>query len=233
MNIIGFIFARGGSKGVPGKNIKKIAGKPLITYSIEAGLASQYINKIIVSTDDPQIAQVAIEAGAQVPFMRPGELATDQSPEWLSWQHAIRQVQDQGGQLDIFVSIPATAPLRLSHDIDLCIKTLIEDDNADMVITVAKAQHHPDFNMITMTTDGYANLAGNLGKTICRRQDAAAMYDMTTVAYVARPGFIMKSRSMFDGKIKPIVIPRSRALDIDTQFDFKIARLLIEDEQKR
>ena len=110
MKVLGFVFARGGSKGVPGKNIKSLAGKPLITYSIEAGLESVLIDRVIVSTDDKEIKNYAILAGAEVPFIRPAQLASDDSPEWLSWQHAISEIRKRDGDFDVFVSIPATSP---------------------------------------------------------------------------------------------------------------------------
>src|SRR5687767_5970077 len=91
-HIVGFIFARGGSKGIPRKNIRLLGGKPLIAYSIEAARASRFIERVIVSTDDPEIAKVAQQYGAEIPFIRPAELAQDNSPEWLAWQHAVRSL---------------------------------------------------------------------------------------------------------------------------------------------
>ena len=119
MKIIAFIFARGGSKGLPNKNIKILNGKPLIAWSIEHAKKINRIDRVIVSTDSEEIAKIAREFGAEVPFMRPLELATDESPEWLSWQHGLKYLKSIDGCLpDLMLSIPATAPLRDVEDIN-------------------------------------------------------------------------------------------------------------------
>lgn len=226
--IVGFIFARGGSKGVPGKNIRLLAGKPLIAYAIETAFQSEFIDRVVVSTDDEKISQIAQNFGAEIPFLRPKKLAQDNSPEWLAWQHAIRTLreQDNGRKLNVFVSIPPTAPLRSVEDVDNSIKTFLESD-ADIVITVKKAGRHPSFNMVTLDEHSCAKLVLPLDKQIIRRQDAPPVYDMTTVAYVANPKFIMESKAIFEGKVKAVIIPEERALDIDTELDFKFAEFLI------
>jgi len=231
--IVGFIFARGGSQEVPGKNIRHLAGKPLIAYAIETAFQSEFIDRVVVSTDDEKIAQVAQDFGAEVPFIRPKELAQDNSPEWLVWQHAIRTLkeQDKGKELDVFVSIPPTAPLRAVKDVDNAIQTFLESD-ADIVITVKKAGRHPSFNMITLDEQNCANLVLPLDKQITRRQDAPLVYDMTTVAYVANPQFIMEAKSIFDGKVKSVIIPEERAVDIDSELDFQFAEYLMTNRMK-
>jgi len=231
--IVGFIFARGGSQGVSGKNIRLLAGKPLIAYAIETAFQSEFIDRVVVSTDDEKIAQVAQNFGAEIPFVRPKELAQDNSPEWLVWQHAIRTLkeQDRDRKLDVFVSIPPTAPLRAVKDVDNAIQTFLESD-ADIVITVKKAGRHPSFNMIRLDEQSCARLVMPLDKQIIRRQDAPPVYDMTTVAYVASPKFIMESKAVFEGKVKAVLIPEERALDIDTELDFKFAEFLMTDGMK-
>jgi N,N'-diacetyl-8-epilegionaminate cytidylyltransferase len=232
--IVGFIFARGGSQGVPGKNIRLLAGKPLIAYAIETAFQSGFINRVIVSTDDKKIAQVAQAFGAEVPFIRPKELAQNNSPEWLAWQHAIQTLkeQDNGRRLDVFVSIPPTAPLRNTEDVDNAIQTFLASD-ADIVITAKKASCHPSFNMVILDELNCAKLVLPLDKQIIRRQDAPPVYDMTTVAYVASPKFIMESKAVFEGRVKAVVIPEERALDIDTELDFQFAEYLMTKRMKR
>jgi N-acylneuraminate cytidylyltransferase len=232
--IVGFIFARGGSQGVPGKNIRFLAGKPLIAYAIETVLQSELISRVVVSTDDEKIARVAQDFGAEVPFVRPKELAQDNSPEWLAWQHAIWTLkeQDNGKELDVFVSVPPTAPLRTVEDIDNAIQTFLASD-ADIVITVKKASRHPSFNMITLDEQNCAKLVLPLDKQIIRRQDAPLIYDMTTVAYIANPKFIMESKAVFEGRVKAVIIPEERALDIDTELDFQFAEYLMINRMKR
>lgn len=222
----GFIFARGGSKGLPGKNIKPLASKPLIAHAIEMGKACAYLETVIVSTDDPAIAAVAREYGAEVPFMRPDELSADNSPEWLAWQHAIRWVQANRGEFDTFVSLPATAPLRALEDVTACIDTLWADPAADAVITVRAAERSPYFNMVKLDSNGYAHPVIECSPPIMRRQDAPEVFDLTTVAYAVRPAFVFRCSSLFEGNVKAVVVPAERALDIDTAYDFRIAECM-------
>lgn len=223
-NIVAFIFARGGSKGLPRKNLLPFGGIPLIAHSINTARALSRINRVVVSTDDEEIAEIAVRAGAEVPFMRPKELASDTAPEWLAWQHAIKTLKAQGDSVDVFLSMPPTSPLRTPEDIDCCIDTYFES-RVDIVVTVREAERSPYFNMVKKKEDGSVCLAveGNFH----RRQDAPVLYDMTTVAYVARADFILQTDRIFDGKVKAVQIPSERALDIDTKLDFVVGEALI------
>jgi N-acylneuraminate cytidylyltransferase len=227
-HVIAGIFARGGSKGVPRKNIRLLAGKPLIAYAIETARASELIDRVIVSTDDAEIANVALQYGAEVPFMRPSELAQDDSPEWSAWQHAIRMLEGAEGRLrlDAFVCVPPTSPLRSVEDVDACVRMLLAGDT-DMVITVRPAERSPYFNMVVLDDLSYARLVIQPQQATFRRQDVPVVYDMTTVAYAARPEFVLGANSMFQGKVKAVVVPSDRALDIDTELDFRIAEFLL------
>lgn len=226
LRTIAFIFARGGSKGVPRKNIKLLDGKPLIAHSIGVARACSGIETVIVSTDDSAIASVAREHGAEVPFLRPSELATDSSPEWLAWRHATEWVQKNRGDFDVFLSLPPTSPFRNVQDVESCILALTEDSTADIAITVKDADRSPYFNMVALDAQGYAGLVIKSRGSITRRQDAPAVYDITTVAYAARPSFILKANGFFDGRIKTTKVPPERALDIDTPFDFILAEAI-------
>ena len=226
--MIAVIAARGGSKGVPRKNVRPLAGKPLIAHAIETALESEWIDRVIVSTDDIEIAEVSQRYGAEVPFMRPEELARDDSPEWLTWQHAIRSLESVKGipNIDVFVSIPPTAPLRSVENVDACIQMLLESD-ADIVITVKPAERNPYFNMVTLVEGDDARLVMLPERPVHRRQDAPPVYDVTTVAYAARPLFVLNATSMFEGKVKAVVVPAEGALDIDTELDFKFAEFML------
>ena len=230
MNIIALICARSGSKGVPNKNIKLLAGKPLIVRSINQIKELKEINRVIVSTDSEEIANIAINAGAEVPFMRPKKLAEDDSPEWLVWRHALDSINKlDGGYPDILIIVPVTAPLRTVDDLKNC---LIEyqKGNADIIITATDSHRSPYFNMVKIDKEGMANLVISPEETITRRQDTPNIYDMTTVAYVTTPKFVFENDSSFSGKVRHVHIPIERALDIDTLFDFKIAELLLSKE---
>lgn len=226
-NTIGLIFARGGSKGLPRKNTKLLNGKPLIAWSIEQAKAVNEIDRVIVSTDCEEIAKISIKYGAEVPFMRPSELATDDSPEWLSWQHALNFLKNENEILpDAIVSVPPTAPCRSTLDIQNAIKKFFENE-IDAIITVTESNRNPWFNMVQESEDGYVDLVNKPKNTIYRRQDAKKVYDMTTVAYVLRPSFILNNNSIFSGKIKALKIPVERSLDIDSIYDFHIAEYLL------
>ena len=223
MKRYGFIFARGGSKGVPGKNIKPLGGLPLIGHAIRAGQESGMLDRIIVSTDDTQIARIARNLGAEAPFKRPEELAQDTSPEWLAWQHAV----DQMDVFDTFVSLPCTSPMRNGEDVKHCIE-LFEQGGCDVVVTAREAERHPSFNMVTLDENGYAAIAMQPKEHITRRQDAPAVFDLTTVCYVTTPDFIRQHSGIFQGRVKAAIIPAERALDIDTELDFAFAEFMME-----
>ena len=224
MSIIAFVFARGGSKGLSRKNLLPLGGKPLIVHSIDIARSLSRIEKVVVSTDDPEIADVARRAGAVVPFLRPKELATDTAPEWLSWQHAIRSLRDGGERVDVFLSLPPTAPLRIAADVECCLDAFLAT-SADMVITVREAERNPYFNMVRRDGDGSVRLA--IEGSFHRRQDAPVLYDMTTVAFVGRAEFILGAQRIFDGVVRAVLIPPQRALDIDSELDLRIGSALI------
>ena len=227
MSVIAFIFARGGSKGLPGKNIRPLGGKPLIAWSIEQALAVKRIDRVIISTDSEDIAEVARKYGAEVPFIRPEQLASDNSPEWLAWRHALTYLIETDGKLpEVMLSLPATAPLRLPIDIENCLDKYSEGD-VDMVITVTDAHRSPYFNMVKSNDDGTVGLVIPPPSAIARRQDAPRVFDMTTVAYVVSPEFVMNHNSVFEGRVRAVHVPVGRAIDIDTLLDFQIAESLL------
>lgn len=223
---VAVIPARGGSKGVPRKNIRLLAGKPLIAYSIEAALASKTIDRVVVSTDDDEIAAISRQFGAEVPFMRPSELAQDSSPEWQTWQHAIRALQEDGSLLGVFVCVSPTSPLRSVEDIDSCVRVLRESD-ADLVMTVTSTARNPYFNMMVLDAQNYARVVIPTDQPLHRRQDAPIVYDATTVAYAARPEYVLTARSFFEGNVKAVLVPEERAVDLDTDLDFRFAEFLL------
>ncbi len=229
MTLTAFVFARGGSKGLPGKNIRPLAGKPLIAWSIEQALAVPRIGRVIVSTDSAEIADVARTSGAEVPFLRPDDLAGDRAPEMLAWRHALEVLQStEGATPDPFISVPATSPLRLPEDIDAVIDEY-QRSNADVVLTVTEAHRSPWFNMVRQGQDGDYHLvnAGDGGKAIVRRQDTPKVFDITTVAYAVKPGYIAQHADLWSGRVSAVEVPAERSSDIDTLLDFEIAEFLM------
>lgn len=226
MKTVAFIFARGGSKGLLGKNVLPLCGKPMIAWSIAHAKAVERIERVIVSTDDEAIATVAREYGAETPFLRPAELARDDSPEWLAWRHALIYLQENGGLPDAMVSVPVTAPLREPTDIERCLD-VFETGDADVVVTVSEAHRSPYFNMVRQNEDGTVGLVIAPAAKVVRRQDVPAVFDMATVAYVAAPHFVLTREAMFEGRVRAVSVPAERAIDIDTLLDFQIAECLM------
>ena len=227
MKAIAIIFARGGSKGLPGKNIRLLGGKPLIAWSIEHALAIRRIIRVIVSTDSEEIARIARQYGAEVPFIRPTKYAKDDSPEWLAWRHALNYLTKETGLLpEVMVSIPPTAPLRLEIDIENCLDEY-EKGDVDTVITVTDAHRSPYFNMVKTNEDGTVSLVNSMKSAVSRRQDAPVVYDMATVCYVVNPEFVINNNSTFEGRVRAVHVPPERAIDIDTLLDFQITETLL------
>jgi len=197
----------------------------MIAHSIECGLAVPGVERVIVSTDDLEIAEVGRAFGAETPFLRPGELATDTSPEFLAWKHAIGEMTSRTGPFDIMLSLPTTSPLRSVGDVGNCLAELFSSPEADAVLTVQKASRNPYFNMVQRDPEGYCRLAGGTGGII-RRQDAPEVFDVSTVAYAAKTPFVMNSSSLFDGRLRCVEVPRIRAVDIDDPLDLDWARFL-------
>lgn len=224
MKTFAFVFARAGSKGVPGKNIRLLCNKPLLAYSLDIACQVAEIERSFVSTDSLEIAAVAEFYGATV-IHRPAELARDDTPEWLAWQHAIGWVKTAFGDFDRFISLPATAPLRTREDVSHCLSRL--DDTTDVVITMTPSQRSPWFNMVKVDRNERLSILVNDDVSIVRRQDAPTAYDITTIAYVMRPRFILENKNLWDGRVRGVLIPQERALDIDTEFDFKLAEILM------
>jgi N-acylneuraminate cytidylyltransferase len=227
MNAVAFVFARGGSKGLPGKNTRLFGGKPLIAWSIERALDVSRISRVIVSTDSEEIAAISRKFGADVPFIRPTELATDESPEWLSWRHGLEYLRETTGSLPkVMVSVPSVSPLGLAIDIENCIDEY-EKGLSDIVITVTDAHRSPYFNMVRANPDGTYGLVDRSFSTFARRQDAPKVYDMATVCYVANSDFVMSNDSIFNGRVGAVHVPIDRAIDIDSLLDFQIAEYFL------
>lgn len=225
MNTVAFIFARGGSKGLPEKNIKLLNGKPLVQYSIETARNIARITKVFVSTDCDRIAKIARDNGVEV-IERPAELATDTSPEWLSWRHAIDYVSNHYGPFQTFVSLPSTSPLRTEQDVENALDKL-NSTNADICISITPASRSPYYNMVRMSSDDIVNLVIEPQCEVSRRQDAPMVFDITTVVYAAPVTFINNSSSIFSGKVTATLVPKIRAIDIDDIYDFMFAESVL------
>ena len=228
MTVFGVVFARGGSKGLPGKNLRHVGGRSLLSHAIAAGQKADLVDKVLVSTDSHEIMLAAAPLGAEVPFLRPAELSEDHSPEWGAWQHLAGYLMACGAaDSDLLVSVPTTAPLRLPKDIDQAVNTF-QNGNFDVVLTVTESARSPWFNMVTRDYSGRVQLTLQGGNTdLHRRQDAPQVFDITTVAYVTSLGFVQQAKRLFDGSVGSVTVPGERAIDVDTELDLRIADFLM------
>jgi CMP-N,N'-diacetyllegionaminic acid synthase len=222
------ICCRGGSKGVPGKNIRLLHGKPLIAYTIETAKACKLIDDVIVSTDDEQIAAVAKQFGAKVPFIRPAEFATDGASKWPVFTHALETYEAQFEvTVDYLVDIDVTVPLKSAEDIDGAIQMALDNPATDVVITGYEPDKNPFFNMMQITEDGYAEIVKKHNKPIVRRQDAPKVYGLSGAAFVVKRSALYQFEHWSTAVCKIYPMPKERALDIDNEIDFKIIEFLM------
>lgn len=219
-----FIFVRGGSKGILNKNLQKVGEHTLLALAIRDALQASNISRVIVSTDSAEIAREALRCGAEIPFMRPEELSGDASPEIESWKHALRFILSTEGSLpEVFVSVPATAPLRAPQDIDDCINLYFKS-KCDGVVTMCKSARSPFFNLVKVNQCGEIELFSP--SSIHRRQDAQPTYDLATVCYVFDPIYVLGCENILNGRVIGFEIPKDRAMDIDDEFDLEVTRAL-------
>ena len=225
MNLLTLICARKGSKGIKNKNIKLFNGKPLIYYTIKKALTSKFIDEVYVSTDSNKISKISKAFGAKIRFLRKKNLSKDTTPEIKVWKDAISRLEKLNRKkYDYLCVLPITSPLRLTKDIDDCIK-IFKSKKCDGVITITPSSKNPYFNMVQINKRNL-NLINNAKKKIFTRQKSPKVYDVTTLAYVMSTKFIKEKNSIFDGKLEYKIIPKIRSVDIDDEIDFKFAEFL-------
>ncbi len=223
MNVV-FIFARSGSKGLKNKNIKMFNGKPLIYWTIKQAKKLKNIDEIILSTDSKKIAELGAKYGAKVYFLRPKILAKDNSPEWLSWKHAVNFLEKKLKKFPKkIIVLPVTSPCRKVSDINKCIR-LFDNRKIDISMVVTKSNHHPSFNLVKKR--GNIIKLINSYRKISNRQEFVNTFKLTTVAIVTNSEIILKKKRIFDAKVGAIEIPNSRAIDIDSIDDFSYCEYL-------
>jgi N-acylneuraminate cytidylyltransferase/CMP-N,N'-diacetyllegionaminic acid synthase len=226
--IVGAICARGGSKGVPRKNLRSLGGKPLIAHTIQCAQACSALERIVVSTDDQQIAEVARQYGAEVPFIRPAHLAQDDSSKWPVFQHLVQTLGQMGGRpIDVLVDLDTGVPLRQPSDIAGCVAQLLGGE-AEVVVTAYAADRNPYFNMVELGVDGFARIVIPSAKPIARRQDAPAVYSLSPAVYAMRREGLWKYEHWSQARLQLYMIPRERAIDIDSELDFRLVEYLMQ-----
>ena len=225
MKIVALINARGGSKGIKNKNILKFKNTTLLGNSILQAKRIKLIQRIFVSTDNKKIAKKSLKYGAEVPFLRPKNLAKDNSPEILSIRHAINFFKIKLKlKPDYIVSLPTTSPLRSIQDIKNCILKA-KKNKLDVVFSITPSKRNPYFNMVQIKKNKLNIICKNKKKYFTR-QTAPKCFDLTTVCYVFRADYILKNSNLFSGKVGFVIIPNERAVDIDDSIDYNFVKFL-------
>ena len=220
------ICARGGSKGVPNKNIRPMGGKPLIVHSVLQAQSSGLFEAIAVSSDSMKILDISKKFGADYSILRPPELASDSAPKLPAIQHCVNEVETLSGEnFDVIVDLDITSPLRITKDIEGAVK-LLEDKNVSNVITGCPARRSPYFNLVERDEMGYARLSKPPEKTITCRQDAPKCFDMNASIYVWNRAGLIGSKSIFNADTLLFVMPEERSIDVDHEWEFEYVEFL-------
>ena len=223
--IIAIIPARSGSKGLPDKNIRILNGKPLIAYSIIQAQEAGIIDEIFLSTDSQEYANIAIQYGANVPFLRSDELASDSASTWDCVREALEQYHTIGKEYDIFVVLQPTSPLRTAGDIINAVKKMVLS-NADSVVSVCEADHSP---LWYNTLPENKSLKGFVRSEIMAktRQELPTFYRINGAIYAISTSYFLRTQNIYDGNSFAYIMPKERSIDIDTLFDFSLAEYLL------
>ncbi len=229
MTTICTICARGGSVGLPRKNIRPLLGKPLIAYSIEQALACAQIDEVYVSTDDDEIAAVARQYGAIVPFKRPAELATSEAGKLPVIQHLVDYLAAAGQDFLRIVDLQPTSPLRLPEDITATLALL--DDSTDVVITGSLTDKNPYFSMVERKPDGSIGLVSKVEGGFVTRQMAPPVYAMNGSVYAWHRETLQLG--LWGGRVQLHVMPPERSVDIDSEIDFQLCELMLAAAQQK
>lgn len=228
--VLAIVPARGGSKGIPRKNIKNLCGKPLIAWTIEQALKSKYIDRLIVSTEDEEIAKISRDYGAEVPFSRPIELAQDDTPGIEPILHCINWLKDNENYYPDYVCIlQCTSPLRKVNHIDEALEKLIEK-KADSIIGVRKSEISP-YWMKNIVNGKLVDFIKDSHKYV-RRQDLPAVYRLNGAIYIGKTDILVNNRNWYTDNTLPYIMSQEDSIDIDTIMDFKFAEIIMKEKLK-
>jgi len=226
LRILGLVPARGGSKGVPGKNVRPLAGHTLLEYTARAARESGVLDRIILSTDSPEIAEAGRRAGLEVPFMRPAALATDDTPMVPVIQHALTEVSEHGWSPDIVVLLQPTSPLRRPAHIRDAIG-MLRDTSADSVVTVVEVPRHLSPDYVMRIEGGRLKPFLPDGARVTRRQDARPAYSRDGTVYAFRRSTLERTGGIYGEDCRPLLIDACDSLSIDSPADWDEAERLL------
>ena len=225
--VLATICARGGSKGIQGKNVRALHGKPLIQYTLECAQQSSRVHRLVVSTDSDEIADIVRGIGCDVGYSRPAELASDTAAKIDAIRHVTEYVEHtQGFFPDIVVDLDIGVPMRHPSDVDRAVDALWHDPLMDAVVTVYPAERNPYFNMVERRPNGYYGVVGKVAPPVVRRQDAPVVYSVTPAVFGWRRDR-MNITHLYEGRWGVVEMPVDRSVDIDTEFEFQIVELLM------
>lgn len=226
IKVIAIIPARGGSKRLPGKNVKLLAGKPMIAYAINAAKNSRFVSQTVVSTDDPQIAEAAKKYGAAIPFIRPAELASDTAKSIDVIEHCVNFLETNlGEKADIIVLIQPTSPLVLPQDVDAVIEKLTQT-NSNSCATVVKVLQRPEW-MYQINNDKTVPYLASDGTNL-RGQDLPELFCLNGAVYAVKRNTLINDHLLIDNhSFSSVIMPRERSIDVDEIFDFDFAQSIL------
>lgn len=230
MTTICVISARGGSRGLPGKNIRLLLNKPLIVWSIEQALATPEIDRVVVSTDSEEIAKIAKGAGAEVPFIRPDYLSTSEAGKFDVFKHALKLCEEfYGEKYEFYLDLDCTSPLRDVTDISASIAKFRDARKRGVngIFSICSARKNPYFNLLELDGAGALKICKKLPSTIVRRQDAPLVFEHVASIYVLCPDYIRSASYLLDGHMEGYDIGIEKSLDIDSDFDFLLIEYLM------
>lgn len=231
MNKLCTICMRGGSRGVPNKNLRELCGKPLMAYTIEQALLSKLFEHVVVSTDSETIAEIAKSYGAETWFLRSAEFATDEVSKLPAIRHAFQEAEKHFSlQFDVLVDLDATSPLRNVEDITDAYQQFVDED-AGILITACPSRKNPYFNMVEIIK-GKVRTVKQINEAVVRRQDAPVVYDMNASIYIWNRQAILENDTLFTDKTSLYVMPEERSVDIDTELDWEFVEYMIEKSKK-
>lgn len=227
MNVLGLIPARGGSKAIPRKNLALLGGRPLIAWTTEAGRESKRLSRLIVSTDDDEIAEVARTLGAEVPFRRSPELSDDQAPALAVIRHAVTILDDkENWRCDVVVYLQPTSPFRTFRHIDAAVD-LLSTGACDVAVSVVAVPHNFAPGSLMRVIDGYLKPLMASEKDVLRRQDKPTLFARNGPAVLALTREAADAQSLYQGRVKPLPMSRLESIDIDDPLDLEIAEALL------
>jgi N-acylneuraminate cytidylyltransferase/CMP-N,N'-diacetyllegionaminic acid synthase len=229
--IVGAICTRGGSKGVPGKALRPVAGRSLLEHAVACALSCETIQRVVVSTDDAEIAASARSLGAEVPWLRPAHLATDEAPKWEVFRHLLRELETTDDEpVEVLVDLDVSVPLRAPEDVDGAVGALLESD-LDLVVTAYPADRNPYFNQVEPSPDGGVRVVKRPAAPIHGRQQAPPVFNLSPAVYAIRRDALRRFGHWSEARMGIHPVPRERAWDIDDELDLRFVELLFAERE--